>query len=252
VPIWQPSDANDWAGLEKCSLGVCLQVYTTGGWELTEQSSITQPPPDHPFNKSRSCTVLATGAVPVSEVSEWFTLTLNFTDFHVTGYINSRAVIVTSVLLPSGVVGIGSGWHPAYFDDFTVAASRPRTSGSWSVTSSAEPCHSVFCRVSRTGRPRLALNRPKCRSSLTPRLPLLRLLDILPGQSLKTDFTGLAGLLLDLCNATEPLVRGRHRITARVIGAYSSLVQQKLGISRFILTPLPPPPPCFPRGEDLP
>lgn len=137
VPIWQPSDSNNWAGLGKCSIGVCLQVFASGTFFVTEHGSITQAAAGQAFHASESCAILAQGAVSPQDVSGWFNMSLNLTDYHVRASINSHPVASTRTTLTAGVVGLGTGWHLGYFDELVVAPSRARTPGSWWVALTA-------------------------------------------------------------------------------------------------------------------
>ena len=72
--------------------------------------------------------VLASGSLPKSTASvggAWHTLQLDLVGTKVTGTVDGKVVGQVNdakATFTHGMVAVGSGWHAAYFDNFTVSA----------------------------------------------------------------------------------------------------------------------------------
>eukprot|EP00038_Savillea_parva_P016033 m.15649 g.15649 ORF g.15649 m.15649 type:complete len:90 (+) comp3298_c0_seq1:2463-2732(+) len=86
-------------------MGVCLRLSDQGVWTLRQGP-----------------TVLANGTMATPPASTWHTLRL---DLHGSGAVAQvDSTVLTSSPVPvnatAGMASVGSGWHAAHFDNFSV------------------------------------------------------------------------------------------------------------------------------------
>ncbi len=99
--------------------GFWLKVGTTGKWELaTRQETVVVK--DGTEKKGGEQVILASGQVPFA-ADVWHSLKLRFRDSRIDVVIDGTAVGgAESTLNPAGMVGIGSGWNGAQFDNVAI------------------------------------------------------------------------------------------------------------------------------------
>ena len=149
VPIWQP--ANYPRSASDPPPGLCLSLNASGGWAVVEASLQAG---------SSGPTTHASGSLGRPVPGAWHSLALAFQEDSAVAYIDGLAVGRVppgAMALSAGGYGLGTGWHRAYFDAVSLAAS--------------------------------AGHAPH---------PQSWLYDILPGEALRSNFTGWMGFVLDL------------------------------------------------------
>ncbi len=99
--------------------GFWLKADTTGKWELaTRQEKVVIK--DGKEQKGGEQVMLASGEVPFAS-DVWHSLKLKFQGDRIDVYIDGKNVGgAESKLNPAGMVGIGSGWHGAQFDNVSI------------------------------------------------------------------------------------------------------------------------------------
>eukprot|EP01047_Picozoa_sp_COSAG01_P047030 COSAG01_NODE_4458_length_5005_cov_2.532409_2_plen_549_part_00 len=108
VPVIPPGKGFCTSGPTIASPGVCLALQRDGLWRLSEAGS------------SESCSVLTSGKVGAAS-SQWQLLELQFSSYAVSVLINGIVVLEHfPVRLASGVVGLGSSWAEALYDNLTL------------------------------------------------------------------------------------------------------------------------------------
>lgn len=95
------------AGPAKANNGVCLRLHGSDVWELREGDAL-----------------LANGTTRLPTGTTWHALQLDLAADTVVGRIDGVAVTpaTTRVNVTAGSVSLGSGWHPAFFDNFSMTA----------------------------------------------------------------------------------------------------------------------------------
>ena len=99
--------------------GFWLKVDTTGKWELAtrQEKDVVK---GGKVKKGGEQIILASGEVPFA-ADVWHSLKLKFQDDKIDVVIDGKAVGgAESKLNPAGMVGIGSGWHGAQFDNVAI------------------------------------------------------------------------------------------------------------------------------------
>jgi hypothetical protein len=97
------------------SSGYSLRIGPTGSWSLQVAA-----------DQLKTRIVLAQGAVQPFDPSAWQELTLACLGNKITATVNGRVVAdMTDVTLDSGSAALGSGFHYAAFDDFSITALAP-------------------------------------------------------------------------------------------------------------------------------
>jgi galactosylceramidase len=101
--------------------GIWLKVETTGIWQLAaiREKTITKNGKE---KKTGEPVLLASGTTPFAP-DVWHSLKLAFRDDSIRAMIDGAEVAgVRSDLTPAGMVGFGSGWHGAQFDNLKMIA----------------------------------------------------------------------------------------------------------------------------------
>ena len=120
VPIWQPANFHSAVTV----LGVCLILNATGSWSLVDSAL------------SGGAVTLSSGKLPAgSTLGAWHAHVLAFEDDTVSAWIDGGTVVHAHAGLrpSSGVYGIATQWHTAWFDDLRLdgGITHGRTPGSY-------------------------------------------------------------------------------------------------------------------------
>ena len=96
--------------------GYCLIVDDSGAWYLSNGGA--------KGDAREQENVIATGKLPAASdaANKWVTLSLAFAGDKITPSVDGKALkAVTDSKFKAGMVGLGSGWNTAWFDDLSVA-----------------------------------------------------------------------------------------------------------------------------------
>lgn len=105
--------------------GVWLKADTAGKWELAARKEKMQVDKNGKQKNVGEQVVLASGETPFA-ADVWHALKLSFSGETIRAFIDGKEVAsVRSELCPAGMVGIGSGWHGAQVDNFSLAVEEP-------------------------------------------------------------------------------------------------------------------------------
>jgi hypothetical protein len=99
--------------------GYCLIVDDAGSWYISNGGT--------KGDAREQESVIATGKLPAAAADaaaagKWLTLSLKFAGTSITPSVDGTALkAVTDSKFSAGMVGVGSGWNTAWFDDLAVA-----------------------------------------------------------------------------------------------------------------------------------